>query len=331
MRKLITFILTLTFISILLTSCANSTSKDTLNENNADDKPVIYTTFYALEYITKELVGDNIDVYGLTSSGGDIHSYEPTMKDMENINKADMFIYLSDEVEVSAKNISNSVNKNDVDVLQVIEYLNNDDLEMLEEKIHEHEETEGHAHEEDEKETDADGHDHSNLHLWILPTKNIEIASVIRDELIKKYPDMEKEINENYKTLATNLLEVDKKYEEELKNTRIDEVVVSHDAYQYLVKYGVYTIPVKDESASKDPTQKELNAIIEEIKELNIEYVLYDQNIPCVPLDTISDETGVQKETIYNLTVLPNDDRENGLTLIDLFYKNLEVLKKAMN
>lgn len=303
---------------------ASDSNLDTTSKNEKiDDKPEIYTTFYALEYITKTLIGDNATVYGLTSNGGDIHSYDPTMKDMENINNADMFIFLGKNVEASSKQIADSLDTGKVTSLEVSLFLDNSDLEEF-------------NHDDEENEEDLeDGHSHEdiNQHIWILPTKNIEIAQVIRDSLIEKYPDLADSINENYNVLESELLEVESNYVKELQESdnRLDTAIVSHDAYKYFIKYGIKTVPVKDESSSKDPTQKDLNEIIELGKNLDVKYVLYDENIPCVPLDTVRDEIGAEGETISNLTVISDEDRKNGLTLIDLFDKNLKTLKKAIN
>lgn len=309
MRKF--FALLILILSLSFTSCGRAKEAE---------KPEIYTTFYALEYITKTLIGDNANVYGLTSEGGDIHSYEPTMRDMENINKADMFIFLGENVEASAKDITSALDDG-VKTLEVSLFLDNSDLEELE-----------HISESEESHKESGEHEHDiNQHMWILPTKNIEMAEVIRDSLIETYPDLASEIDHNFEKLKSDLLIVDERYTLELIDNRLDTVIVSHDAYKYLIKYGVKTIPVKDESASKDPTQKEINDIIDIGNDLSIRYVLYDQNIACKPLDTIRDEIGAEKETISNLTVLSKKERDSGITLIDLYENNLEKLKKAMN
>lgn len=315
MKKILTLITVLLTLSI--TACGGA---------NEAKKPEIYTTFYALEYITQTLIGDNANVHGLTSSGGDIHSYEPTMRDMENINKADMFIFLGENVEASAKDITSALDDG-VKTLEVSLFLDNSDLEELmhlsEDKV---------QNEVGEKHVESDEHEHDiNQHMWILPSKNLEMAEVIKDSLIETYPDLSIEINNNFKKLKSDLLEVEDRYTIELIDNRLDTVIVSHDAYKYLIKYGVTTVPVKDESASKDPTQKEINEIIDLGNRLNINYVLYDENISCKPLDTIKDEIGAERETISNLTIISDEQRKKGVTLIDLFENNLEKLKKAMN
>lgn len=338
MKKITLFlILILAFTVSACSKDSNSTNNgnvDTVNANEqTGDKPVIYTTFYALEYITQTLIGDNATVYGLTSNGGDIHSYDPTMKDMENINNADMFIFLGKNVEASSKQIADSLDSDKVTSLEISLFLDNSDLVELNHDEDEEEHKEDEEHKDGEEQEEGHSHEDINQHVWILPTKNIEIAKVIRDSLIEKYPDLADSINENYNVLESELLAVESSYVKELQESdnRLDTAIVSHDAYKYFIKYGIKTVPVKDESSSKDPTQKELNEIIELGKSLDIKYVLYDENIPCVPLDTVRDEIGAEGLTISNLTVISEDDRKNGLTLIDLFDKNLKTLKKAIN
>ena len=64
--------------------------------------------------------GDKVDVslyyYQL---GMDSHSYEPTPADLIKINKADLFIYTGESMEPWAHSIIESVDSNEVYVLDV--------------------------------------------------------------------------------------------------------------------------------------------------------------------------------------------------------------------
>ena len=86
----------------------------------------------------------SFDVTLLQNNGTDLHSYQPSVKDIAKISKADLFVYVGGESdEWVEKVLSQSANKNQVAV---------DMLEVLGDKVREEEIVEGmQAEEEYEK------------------------------------------------------------------------------------------------------------------------------------------------------------------------------------
>ena len=73
----------------------------------------IYTTVFAFQSFIEQIGGKYVDVESIYPPGADLHSYEPTQKDMINIAKSDLFIYSSDGLDpVSAKITQSMENKN---------------------------------------------------------------------------------------------------------------------------------------------------------------------------------------------------------------------------
>lgn len=93
--------------------------------------------------------GDKVDVSLLLPLGMDSHSYEPTPADIININKSDLFIYTGESMEPWAHSIIESVDNNDVLVLDVSKGVSliapNSTVDDSEEE-HDHELEEEHNH-----------------------------------------------------------------------------------------------------------------------------------------------------------------------------------------
>lgn len=59
----------------------------------------VLTTFYPMYEFTKEIVGEEGHVELLISAGTNSHDYEPSAKDMAEIQNADIFVYNDENME----------------------------------------------------------------------------------------------------------------------------------------------------------------------------------------------------------------------------------------
>ncbi len=311
---------------VFLTACGNFTN-DEASQNNNDNTVVneiskdnkIYTTIYPVQFITEELVGDYVTVMSVVPNNGDIHNFDIPQKTIIDIAESDMYIYLGLDVEFNAEDIGRSLENENVTVLEVGEKI---DFESG----HDHEDEDEDVHDEED-----DDHDHSDSHIWIDPLYVVDMAEVVKDALLIQYPTLGDEINENFMTLKEDLHKLDEDYTTQLANTDLDTFVVSHDKFIHLETYGIKSIAVKSEAHSKDPSAKEVEAIINSINELGIEKVVFENNVPCIPLERIKSETGADKVILSSLGSRMTSEVEAGLDYIDIMYNNLEVLTDILN
>ena len=77
----------------LLIGCQNA------EENNTTEKLSVVTSFYPMYEFTRQVAGDRADITLMLSAEEDPHHYEPSAKDVARVNKADVFVYSSEEME----------------------------------------------------------------------------------------------------------------------------------------------------------------------------------------------------------------------------------------
>lgn len=65
MKKILSKIISFALIISLFTACG----KDNVKNNQKEEKQTIYTSFYALQSVTKEIVGDKMEVKNLIPNG----------------------------------------------------------------------------------------------------------------------------------------------------------------------------------------------------------------------------------------------------------------------
>lgn len=147
-----------------------------------DGKIDIITSIYPVYDFAKQVAGDKANVTMLLPTGVEIHDYEPTPQDIIEIKDSDLFLYLGKELEPWGETITSGIDnqENIKDISQGIQLLENEEFEK--EYMPESEEETGH-----------DEHEKYDTHIWLDPSKSIEIVRNIEKELVQKDPE-----NKNY-------------------------------------------------------------------------------------------------------------------------------------
>ena len=96
------------FILLFIFLCIGCSNNDT----NNDDLSIV-TTIYPYYDFTRNIIGNDKNITLLLSPGSELHSYEPTPKDIVKINNADIFIYTGGESDEWVEGVLSSIdNKN---------------------------------------------------------------------------------------------------------------------------------------------------------------------------------------------------------------------------
>lgn len=182
---------------------------------------------------------------------------------------------------------------------------------------------------EDIKDIRVDNHDSFDPHIWIDPLKMIDVAEILKDELIKMNPEEETLYNQNYEQVVMKLTELDQEFDEVLSVKQNAKIIVPHAAFGYWERYGVEQIPVSGYSMSEEPSQQQLSELVHTARENNLQYVLFEQNNPGRISEVIQDEIDAEAEYIHNMEVRTAADIANEDDYISLMRRNLEVLDKV--
>ncbi|MBU7593958.1 ABC transporter substrate-binding protein [Metabacillus halosaccharovorans] len=204
--------------------------------------------------------------------------------------------------------------------------------ETATEEEHTHDETE-HSHDEAASEEEH-VHDHGDTdpHVWIDPILSIQLAENIKNALTELHPDGKETFENNFEALKTQLNELDQSFSEVINNASKKEILVSHAAYGYWEsRYGIEQISVLGLSPTQEPSQKELQTIIETAKEHDIKYIIFETNVSSNVTDIVQSEIGAEALTLNNLETLTDEDITNKEDYFSIMKKNIETLEKALN
>lgn len=325
-------IFSILIIILLATSCATKTDNKTI-ENNEDKKIKIVTTIFPPYDFYKNIGKDKIEVKMLLKPGQEAHTYEPTPKDLKDIQDADIFVYTGGENDEWVENIikNNNSNAKFIKLLDLVDVKEEEVVEGMEIE-HDHEED---NHDENEHENEEHEHNEHEIdeHVWTSITNSIKIVEHLSNTLIELDADNKELYETNKNQYIEELEKLNKDFLEMVATKKIDTIIV---ADRFPFRYLIDDINLKyyaafsgcSEETEADP--KTIAFLIEKTKELNINTVFYiefsDQKIA----NTIKEETGVNTLQLHSLHNITKEELDNNETYISLMYKNLENLAKAI-
>jgi zinc transport system substrate-binding protein len=321
-------------LSLLLTGCGSKEVVKT-GENKEKNSLTVHTTIYPLEDFTKKIGGSYVEVKSIYPPNVDAHSFEPSTKDMIALANSDLFIYTGVGIEGFAEKATEALEKEDVQVLKAADGI--DLIESTDDNHHDDEE--GHSDENEGEHTESENHEgeehnHGDVdpHVWLDPVLSIALANNIKNSLSKLMPEHAAEFETNFKQLESELEKLDQEFKTTIESSKTKNLLVSHDAYGYWEKrYGIETIAISGLSPTQEPTQKELQAIIEESTEHNIHYVIFEQNVSPKVSKIIQEELGAKSLTLHNLEAITEENIKQKDDYFSIMRKNLETIKKVLN
>jgi zinc transport system substrate-binding protein len=330
MKKLFLFICFLLPISIFLSACGEE-SKQTDATSKDDHRLTVYTTVYPLQFFTEEIGGDTVKVETIYPPGSDEHTFDPSQQDMITLANSDLFFYVGLGLEGFVEKAKSTLEKEEVTMVAAGDSLLT--VEAFANHPGETEHGEGETHNEEETHTADDGHNHGDIdpHVWIDPIYAKELAHSIKDALIAELPEKEEEFTRNYQALAQKLDSLDDQFTEVISEAENKEIIVSHAAYGYWEsRYGLEQISVAGLSTSSEPSQKDLENIIDTAKEKEINHVFFEQNISSKITEMVQNEIGAKPLVLHNLSTRTDEDIEKNRDYFSIMEDNLQSLKTAL-
>ncbi|SER48352.1 metal ABC transporter solute-binding protein, Zn/Mn family [Salipaludibacillus aurantiacus] len=206
---------------------------------------------------------------------------------------------------------------------------------------HNHDHNDDHGHEDNDDNHDHNddhGHDHDHdygdedPHVWLDPIRSIELAENIKNALIEARPDGEEEFTANFEDLKAELETLDEEFMEMADNKTKDTIIVSHAGYGYWEdRYGINQLGIAGISPTNEPSIQQIQEVIALMEENDINYVMFEQNIPTNIAETVREEADAEDLWLHNLEALTEEDIENEEDYFSLMRQNIEVLETALH
>jgi zinc transport system substrate-binding protein len=268
---------------------------------SSEDGVQVTAAFYPLQYVTQRVAGDLATVDNLTQPGAEPHDLELTIHDTTKIVDADLVVY----ERGFQPSVDTAVDENaEGDVLDAAAVVH---LVPFRE------------HGIDSDEIDP--------HFWQDPLMLADLGDAVATQLAKVDPDHADDYEANAADLRSDLEELDHQYADGLANCARTTIVVSHDAFGYLQKYGLTMDAILGLSPDSEPTPADLARLQDVIRKDGVTTVFSETLVSPAAADALAEDMNVRSEVLDPIEGL--SDETSGEDYLSLMQSNLAELERA--
>ncbi len=319
MRNFFKIIYFCLIFAVVLLLCSCSTDSSIQNKDNSKID-VIVTAFPQYDFV-RQIAGDKVNLRMLISPGSEVHTFEPSPKDMADIFSCDLFIYNGGESDAWLNQIIGDIPK-EVTMLSFFDHV------TLLESYNENGETD-HSH---------DSHDsceHSyDEHVWTSPQNAMILTQKIKDTLCNIDVDNSKAYEENYKDYLVKLTQLDNSFKDLLSTSKRKTIVIG-DRFPFLYlanHYGLeYFAAFPGCASNTEVSISKIASLTDKVKQEKIPVIFEIEFSNGKIAKNIAEETGAKVLLLHSCHNVTLKEFESGETYTSLMDGNLKNLTEALN
>ncbi len=249
----------------------------------AGDRLPVIVSILPQKYFVQKIGGDRVDISVMVLPGANPATYEPKPQQMVNLTKSKLYFAIGVLFETHWLKKFAGFNP------QMTIVSTQSGIEKISMKAHLHNENEG--------KEDAKTAAHTEIkdpHIWLAPPLVMLQARNILEGLLKVDPQHGETYKANYGRFVRELVDLDLKLIKQFKDSAEGtQFMVYHPAWGYFAwAYGLEQIPIEMEG--KNPTPKELQALIGMAKKNSIKVIFVQPQFSIKSANTIAKEIGGQ-------------------------------------
>jgi zinc transport system substrate-binding protein len=254
---------------------------------------IAYTTYYPLEFATNYMYKDFATVKSIYPNGIDTSKYTLTDKQKSIYASSDMFVYagVTDEVKLAAEFLNTNQNISIIDGTKGLSYSS----EVCE--------------------------------LWLDPSNYLMIARNIKSTLIDYANNVydEEKIDKLYDELKIKISEIDVDLTMMGKNASKKNILVTNDSFNFLSKYNINVISIKEgDTKSINDAKKLINS-----GEIKYAYVLRGNTLS-EEIETFIKNYNLEKIEIDPMYTITDEDKNNGNDYLGIMTENINKFKTEL-
>ncbi|WZH53100.1 MAG: metal ABC transporter substrate-binding protein [Nocardioides alkalitolerans] len=342
-------------LPLLLSGCGALGLSEDSGDSGASasgDIGTVVTAFYPLTWITQQVAGDDVEVVNLVEPGGEPHDLELSVAQTGEVADAGLVVYLSEFQPSVDAAVEQSAGDRSLDLASAVDLLlpseeehdhgdeeHADDAHGDEEHAHADDEhahddhaEESHAEESHTEESHTEGehdHDHGDTdpHFWLDPLRLADAGDAVAGRLAEIDPDNAGTYEDNAAAVRAELEALDQEYAEGLASCERDVVVVNHDAFGYLDRYGLDFHSITGITPDAEPTPAVLAELQELIASDGITTVFAERLASTHDADALAADTGLEVAVLDPIEGLTDQTADEDY--LSLMRSNLEALVEA--
>jgi zinc transport system substrate-binding protein len=257
----------------------------------------VAAAFYPLAYVAEQVGGPDVAVTNLTRPGVEPHDLELTIAETAEVAQADLLLVEEGFQPAVDDAVAQNATGHVLDAGEL---------------------TEG-----------------GDPHFWLDPTLMAELADQVADALGELDPEHAREFGDRALLLGHALAALDTRYRTGLELAQCERrtVVVSHDAFSYLGRYGLEFEPIAGLSPDAEPTPADLGRLQQLVRDEGITTVFTEQLASPRLAETLAHDLGVRTAVLDPIEGLVPADAdgtgEDATDYVSLMHRNLVELQEA--
>ncbi len=300
LKKVLTFIMT-ALLLVTLSACGAAEKQN--------EKIQIVATNFPLYDFARQIAGDRAEVTMLISPGSEVHSFEPTPKQIIGLTRCHLFLYIGGESDKWVDTLLDSTPLNGTSLALI---------NSVETIVADHDDE--HTHIADE-------------HIWTSPKNAAKMVKAIADALCSADSEGAAEYIANADAYIKQLNGLDSTLNKLTKNAK-NRTLVFGDRFPfaYLVKdYGLEAISAYPGCYNNtEPGAATVASITQRVKDMGIPVVFYIEFSNKKVATAIAEETGATLLQLHSCHNVSAEDFKAGVTYVQLMTKNIENLERAL-
>src|SRR5919201_3064301 len=254
----------------------------------------VVAAFYPLAFAAERVGDGKVAVTNLTPAGAEPHDIELTPREVADLQKADVVLYLSHEFQPAVQEAVAGASGKRVDLLSGIGLRRG-------------------VGEEAGK---------SDPHVWLDPVLFARIVDRVGAVLGQP---------RRSRALVARVLALDRLYRSGLAHCASRDFVTSHAAFGYLAAlYHLHQIPITGIDPESEPSPQRLQALIELVRREHIHTVFFERLVSPRLAETIARDAGAQARVLDPIEGLTPAEQHQGQTYLTLMRQNLAELRAAL-
>ena len=230
------------------------------------------------------------EVHNLTPPGAEPHDLELSPRDVETLERAELVVYAGGGFMPALEDAVEG-RENALDVLEGERLLEAED-EVV------------------------------DPHVWLDPARFADVVRRVGERLGAGAAAEE---------LAAELEELDAEFRAGIARCERRELVTSHAAFAYLADaYGLEQIPLTGVAPESEPSARELEALVEDVRESGATTVFFEPLVSSDLAETVAREAGVRTAVLNPLEGLTESEVDEGEDYVSVMRDNLAALRTAL-
>jgi zinc transport system substrate-binding protein len=248
--------------------------------------------FYPPAWASEQLAGSAVSVENLTPSGAEPHDIELTPRQVADLQRADVVLYLSHGFQPAVEQAVKDAKGTRVDILSGL---------TLRSGV-------------------GDEAGKTDPHVWLDP---VLFARVI--------PKIAAALGKPAAPVVARLHTLDRRYRLGLAKCKRRDFVTSHAAFGYLAaRYHLHQIPITGIDPAAEPSPKKLAELVRLVRAKHIRTIFFERLVSPKLAQTIARESGAKTAVLDPIEGLTPAEAKGGASYVTLMLQNLRELRKAL-